>query len=776
MEIKGYKKYYDCQDWTIEQIARAFKGADEHGRRIIVPLFQRGKRWDAERKKELISSLRNGFPVGSMLFSDLGNKRYSIVDGLQRGSTICDFIFSPTSMEHLQKIDEEVLDEIRKCLFPLNENKTINKEIENKIFKYFSEQRSFSEIQIYKLVRILIDEFPNQNVDQYQTSIKLSDILEPWFKVYKDYYEKIAKAEIPVVVYTGDENHLNTIFRKINEQGLDLTEYEIYASSWKQYRKVAPEEIVNFVLKKYDILLRDGYEIQDYSPEILRTSKELQPFEYLFGLGKWLSKTYGDWLRTKSHYKDDEICEIGFEIVNICLNNRKEDVADLDKRLEKISFTNLFRRIKEAIDFTFEAVKTVSAFKGNSRKINYLHGQRQILSMVGFVFREMYSLENLEKKRDTWKDSQKKLSQNLLHHYVYDIINGYWAEGSEKPYMAIREKKYNIELSKNAWHSLLNSYFESSLQKLDTQYKVGAPTPADKVILNCIYLDLFTAKDQLGNGNFDIEHLATKKLMQSHLKNTGMTGLPIASIGNQCYLPELPNRSKREKTIYQKYGENATIIEMIENKYSFTKKEDLEWIELPFENLDTDKRELKMEYENFLRRRFDIMLKKFLNALEIIPIVDWDNMLRTNNIVGLQMSLDKNETNVAGTYSLNNIETDLTWSAISKIIIGKEEINVTTWKSFLNTICQRAYVKNQVDFARLVSENKIHKSVSNKNPNGKDPIITNKKEWLVEPMPILGSQYYSEGCISGNRARFYACQLAEYLGFANEIKIEVRDR
>ena len=81
---------------------------------------------------------------------------------------------------------------------------------------------------------------------------------------------------------------------------------------------------------------------------------------------------------------------------------------------------------------------------------------------------------------------------------------------------------------------------------------------------------MFTAKDQLGDGNFDIEHLATKKLMQTHLKNTDSNGLPISSIANQCYLPELPNRAKHEKTIYQKYGNNAKLIGMIEQKYSFT--------------------------------------------------------------------------------------------------------------------------------------------------------------------------------------------------------------
>lgn len=112
INIKSYKKYYHCEDWTVEQIAQAFKGGDEQGRKVIIPLFQRGKVWSNDDKSELINSLRKGFPIGSMLFAKLGDKLYSVVDGLQRGSTICDYIYHPTSCENLDKIDDSVLEEI----------------------------------------------------------------------------------------------------------------------------------------------------------------------------------------------------------------------------------------------------------------------------------------------------------------------------------------------------------------------------------------------------------------------------------------------------------------------------------------------------------------------------------------------------------------------------------------------------------------------------------------------------------------------------------------
>lgn len=777
IKTKGYKKYYHCEDWTVEQIAQAFKGGDEHGRKVIIPLFQRGKVWSNKDKFELIDSLRNGFPIGSMLFAELGDKLYSVVDGLQRGSTICDYIYHPTSCENLDKIDETTLDEIRLILFPNNQNATLNKVISEKIFEYFESKENFEEISINKLITILIEDFPNDALEPYETSKQLVDILEPWFKIYQDYYYKISKAEVPVVIYSGDENYLNTIFRKINEQGLELTDYEIYASSWQQYRKLAPEEIVNYVLKKYDVLLMDGYELQDYNSEKLRQTKELQPFEFLFGLGKWLSSEYGVWLKTKTKYRDDEICEIGFEIVNICLNSKKEDVADLDKKLKDINFTTLFRRIKEAINFVIKSVQPVSAFKGNKRKIKYLHGQRQVLSMIGYVFREMYSISDLDKKKDSWKSNQSKLSQNLLHHYVYDIIDGYWNEGSDKPYAAIKERKYNIEISKNAWNSLLNNYFENSLQQADTCYSaVKTPTIQDQIILNCVYLDLFTANDQLGNQNFDIEHLATKKLMQQHLQNTGLASLPISSIANLCYLPQTGNRAKHEKTIYQQYGEDENLIMNIEKKYSFTTKEELEWIELPYEI--NDQKELKADYENFLRTRFETMLKKFLNSLNIIPIEDWEMILRSkaDSPTPTINTLIRNEISIAGVYDLAQTDVDLSWAALVAVIYNGQETRLSKWKDLLNYICFEAYSLDSARFERIVKANTIHKATSKLNPNGKDPIITDNDGLVIEAKQIKETGYYTEGCISGERARVYSKQIADIFGFTDNIKIVVRDR
>ena len=106
----------------------------------------------------------------------------------------------------------------------------------------------------------------------------------------------------------------------------------------------------------------------------------------------------------------------------------------------------------------------------------------------------------------------------------------------------IKEEKYLTEISYEIWDSTLNKYYEeSNLNKSVSQVK--NPSKEDIVFLNCIYLPIFSARDQLSGITFDIEHLATKGLMKKAIMETNGEGegLPIASIANICYLNEGTN-------------------------------------------------------------------------------------------------------------------------------------------------------------------------------------------------------------------------------------------
>ena len=80
-----------CENRTLQDLSSALQDMHKDNKRIVVPMFQRGKRWSCTQEQVFIDSSIKGYPVGTMLFYETfeDNKRtYILVDGLQRGNSI----------------------------------------------------------------------------------------------------------------------------------------------------------------------------------------------------------------------------------------------------------------------------------------------------------------------------------------------------------------------------------------------------------------------------------------------------------------------------------------------------------------------------------------------------------------------------------------------------------------------------------------------------------------------------------------------------------------
>lgn len=603
--------YYSVETWTIKEVANAFKfeNGDSQNRKVIIPIFQRGLRWDDSRRKSFIDSLNRGFPFGSLLFARHDNDAnlYSVVDGLQRGSTVCDYVFNPLGKNNITKIEDDVLNKIRLFLFPGNQTVAINKEIEDRILHYFFDKKSFDDIDLGDLANILYDEFTSpEEFRNCTTNIK--EVLKELIKQRKKEYENVCSSPVPIVVYSGPQELLSEIFNRINVKGITLNKYEIFAATWSQSKKVVnTTEIINKVIDKYLVLSRD-YTIEGFDATKLLAEKELTAFEYLFGLGKYWTEKY-DCLKIDSKSKKEDIVnEISFEIVDACINN-SNNLARLDNILFKYNINKLQRRIEEAIDFVSKSIAVVSEFKGNNRKFKALHSKYQIISLISYTFREMYDIDNLDSKKASWDSNATKFANIILQYYVADILDNEWHDGGgNKVYTAINEKRYTDLITKQRWESLLDSYYQKQLASKQSE-RFTNPTNADSIILNCIYSNLFSANDQLSSKSFDIEHLATKEKMKELIKRFDNLKLPVSCIANLCYLPEDINRGKKDKTIYEANNLSMSVQD-IEEKFSFTKKNDFEWLYYPYD--DNDSRLLEEYYSNYLDNRYKEIKKRFL--------------------------------------------------------------------------------------------------------------------------------------------------------------------
>lgn len=127
----------------------------------------------------------------------------------------------------------------------------------------------------------------------------------------------------------------------------------------------------------------------------------------------------------------------------------------------------------------------------------------------------------------------------------------------------------------------------------------------------------------------------------------------------------------------------------------------------------------------------------------------------------------------SGIYPISDVTTPMTGAAIQSIIHGDETVEVDSWRNYLSKMCEIALKNEPEQFKRMVEGNVIHKASSTKNYPDKDPIVTKSFDKLVTPIPIGESNYYSEGCVSSERSRYYANQIMEYIGDAGEYYILV---
>lgn len=88
-----------CENRSLQDLSSALQDMHKDNKKIVVPIFQRGKRWNKNQEKTFIDFLIKGYPVGSMLFYETfedNKKTYILIDGLQRGNSIKKYITNPT--------------------------------------------------------------------------------------------------------------------------------------------------------------------------------------------------------------------------------------------------------------------------------------------------------------------------------------------------------------------------------------------------------------------------------------------------------------------------------------------------------------------------------------------------------------------------------------------------------------------------------------------------------------------------------------------------------
>ena len=282
-----------CENWSLQDLSSALQDMHKENKKIVVPMFQRGKRWRKIQENVFIDSLIKGYPVGTMLFYEKVEESkitYILVDGLQRGNSIKKYMTNPTDFFYDNNISDEFCAEILRIIG--HENEKYYQTIRTILTSFIREQKTYKNLQYYSVSKKIVDEFEVDS-DLIQ---QLINTIESFFEERQELYDRIANTVIPVIVYTGEESNLPDIFDRINSKGTPLDQYEVYAAAWPVNEKyeINNLNVIEHIVKKYDSFVEDGYFIHDYSRDEIRSTRKVNAFEYLFGLGKYFVDSIND--------------------------------------------------------------------------------------------------------------------------------------------------------------------------------------------------------------------------------------------------------------------------------------------------------------------------------------------------------------------------------------------------------------------------------------------------------------------------------------------------
>ena len=92
---------------TVRELVEGYNDDGEGGVRgyggklDIRPAYQREFVYDGKKRDAVINTLRNGLPLNTMYWADIGNDRFEIIDGQQRTISICQYVKGVFSIDGL---------------------------------------------------------------------------------------------------------------------------------------------------------------------------------------------------------------------------------------------------------------------------------------------------------------------------------------------------------------------------------------------------------------------------------------------------------------------------------------------------------------------------------------------------------------------------------------------------------------------------------------------------------------------------------------------------
>ncbi len=337
---------------------------------------------------------------------------------------------------------------------------------------------------------------------------------------------------MPVTIFTGPSEQLPEIFVLLNQQGIKLTRYEIYAAQWLDHRyTIENTAIIESIWDKYKTLEDKAFSldvVEEAPDEQSRRERSYTLFEYLFGLGQYLAHRYPQFFKPVAV---DKPSPIGFNLMSACIGPgiAEKHVRELPEAIRGLDLSTLETYILEATDFVGSLLQPVlSAQRAGQSKRPYFHSEAQILSLIASAFRARYSEKDLS-ELSGWQAKRTKLAKHIPMYYLYDILQENWrGSGDSKLANYVSSERYLKPVAtEETWRQALDVWFRNNMDAREHAKKYVKDEYPEYLLLRYIY-----AKELLYARAYQVLHIVPIARLLSPPSYYSAYYGPINSIGN----------------------------------------------------------------------------------------------------------------------------------------------------------------------------------------------------------------------------------------------------
>ena len=568
--------------------------------KVSIPLFQRRLVWNDMQKKEFIKTLNKGFPFGAILIyqDEETTKKFKIIDGLQRYTTILDFEKAPYKYmedDFFLKYINKIFENIEKKVSDLGNLEVIlKKEIQTIFIETFKDNNIknsdlFEDI-FFKKINNLLEKTLNINMENNLEFYKFITRVLKEFNQAISTFINVDKINIPIIRFTGSEDELADVFEQLNKGGRKLSKYQVFSAQWSNKEifisstKIG-DKIIEVICNRYEELSEKTDVIIDgYDREELYSNKMINQSELFFTIGLLIIEKLNVFYQSrfdKTLLENEDLAnEIGYATMSVIFKVHLKDQSHLINKyifLTNDKFLNeLISEILNSYGEINEIFKRYLKKPGQQDKfINTNIATSQVISFFAerwvtkYTFDEQNVRININKG---YKKNYEKINKNLILYFIRDLLNKYWSSNGDRKVSEIfleKKLRYIFSIDRENLQLHFDEWLASNLNYPRILFDNNS-----KIIYN-----IFTSYNFMDYNSvkYDYEHIVSKKSLLYKYKSNN---IPAGFIGNMMYLDEKSNRSKQNNNLYENINEDQIYSTEFLNRSLYPSENELTKIEV----------------------------------------------------------------------------------------------------------------------------------------------------------------------------------------------------